>query len=119
MTRKSLSDILHNSDRESLSRAWDETKAAEDFAPLPAGEYVCHAIAADPFNAKLKGTPGVKLAFRVIEGEHVGRQVWHDCWLTPAALSQTKRDLGKLGITALEQLEKPLPPGATSKEMMI
>jgi len=111
MARKSLSDILHNGERENLSRAWGETQAAEDFAPLPAGEYACHVIAADPFNAKTKGTPGVKIAFKVIEGDHQGRQVWHDCWLTPAALSQSKRDLGKLGVTSLEQLERPLPPG--------
>ena len=111
MARKSLSDILHGSDRESISRQWGETKAAEDFVPLPPGEYTCHVIAADPFNAKTKGTPGVKIVFKVIEGDHQGRHVWHDCWLTPAALSQSKRDLGKLGVTALEQLERPLPPG--------
>lgn len=109
--RRMLSDILHGSDRDRLQDAWNETQAAEDFAPLPGGEYVCYAVAADPFNAKTKGTPGVKIAFKIIEGEHTGRQVWHDCWLTPAALSQTKRDLGKLGIMALEQLERPLPPG--------
>jgi hypothetical protein len=55
------------------------------------------------------------LAFKIIEGEHVGRQVWHDVWLTPAALAQTKRDLGKLGVTTLEQLERPLPPGIRCK----
>jgi hypothetical protein len=111
MTRKSLSDILRNGDRENLSRAWDETEAAEEFSPLPSGDFVCRLIAADPFNAKTRGTPGVKLVFRVIEGEHKGRQIWHDCWLTPAALAQTKRDLVKLGVSSLEQLERPLPPG--------
>ncbi len=115
MTRKLLSDILRGSDRENLSRAWRETQAAEDFAPLPPGEYVCHVIAADPFNAKTKGTPGVKIAFKVIEGDHQGRQAWHDCWLTPAALSQSKRDLGKLGVTSFEQLELPLPLGIRCK----
>jgi hypothetical protein len=53
----------------------------------------------------------VKLAFKVIDGEHVGRRVWHDCWLTPAALAQSKRDLLKLGIDRLERLEQPLPQG--------
>src|SRR5208283_1252323 len=115
MARKSLSDVLHGSDRETISQAWRETEAAKDFAPLPAGEYTCHVIAADPFNAKTKGTPGVKIVFRVIEGDHQGRHVWHDSWLTPAALSQSKRDLGKLGVTALEQLERPLPPGIRCK----
>ena len=35
-----------------------------------------------------------------------GRSTW---WMTPAAMPQTKRDLGKLGVTSLEQLENPLP----------
>jgi hypothetical protein len=110
--RKNLSDILANGDRESLSRAWGEAKAADDYGtPLDPGDYVCHLVAADLFNAQTKGTPGIKLAFRVIEGEHAGRRVWHDCWLTPAALPQTKRDMLKLGIDRLEQLESPLPPG--------
>jgi len=32
-------------------------------------------------------------------------------WLTPAALPMSKRDLGKLGVTSIEQLEQPLPAG--------
>jgi hypothetical protein len=63
------------------------------------------------FTSKTKGTAGYKLAFRVLEGDHQGRQFWHDVWLTPAALPMAKRDLTKLGVTALEQLERPLPPG--------
>jgi hypothetical protein len=109
--RKSLSDILLNGQRESLTRAWGEAKAAEDFAPLPPGEYVARIIAGELFTSKTKGTAGYKLAFRVLEGDHQGRHFWHDVWLTPAALPMAKRDLAKLGVTALEQLERPLPPG--------
>jgi hypothetical protein len=110
--RKSLSDILHQGDRESLSRAWGETKAAGDFAPLPSGEYVARIVVAELFTSKAKGTPGYRLGFRVLEpADHQGRQFWHEVWLTPAALPMAKRDLGKLGVTALEQLERPLPPG--------
>ena len=46
-----------------------------------------------------------------MEGEHAHRVVWHDVWLSEAALPMAKRDLGKLGITSLEQLERPLPAG--------
>jgi len=109
--RKSLSDILREGDRQNLSRAWGETKAAEDFAPLPSGEYVARIVGGELFTSKTKGTAGYKLAFRVLEGEHADRQFWHDVWLTPAALPMAKRDLAKLGVTALEQLERPLPPG--------
>ncbi len=113
--RKSLSDILHNGDRESLSRAWGETQAAEDFAPLPSGEYVARIVGGELFTSKTKGTAGYKLAFRVLDGDHQGRQFWHDVWLTPAALPMAKRDLAKLGVTSLEQLERPLPPGIRCK----
>ena len=115
MQRKSLSDILREGDRQSLSRAWGETKAAEDFAPLPSGEYVARIVGGELFTSRTKNTAGYKLAFRVLEGDHQGRQFWHDVWLTPAALPMAKRDLGKLGVTALEQLERPLPPGIRCK----
>ena len=111
MARKSLSDILHGSDRETISQAWGETKAAEDFAPLPPGEYVARIVGGDLSTSKTKGTPSYKLTFRVLEGDFAGRRFWHDVYLTPAALPMAKRDLGKLGVTALEQLERPLPPG--------
>jgi len=111
MTRKSLSDILREGDRQNLSRAWGETQAAEDFAPLPSGEYVARIVGGELFTSRNKGTAGYKLTFKVLEGDHQGRQFWHDVWLTPAALPMAKRDLGKLGVTAIEQLERPLPPG--------
>ena len=111
MTRKSLSDILHGSDREIITQQWGETKAAEDFVPLPSGEYVARIVGGELFTSKTKDTAGYKLTFKVSEGEFAGRYFWHDVWLTPAALPMAKRDLGKLGVTALEQLEGPLPPG--------
>jgi hypothetical protein len=112
MTRKLLSEILHGSDEDRIRDAWARTEAAEDYGtPLPSGEYTCHVVGCDPFNARQKGTPGVRLAFKVIEGEHAGRRAWHDCWLTEAALPQTKRDLAKLAVTTLDQLERPLPQG--------
>jgi hypothetical protein len=107
--RKSLSEILSNGSGESLRKAWDSTAAAGEFAPLPAGDYTAHVAGLELFNARTKNTPGVKITFKVIGGENAGRLLWHDCWLTEAALPQTKRDLAKLGITALEQLERPLP----------
>lgn len=108
--RRRLSDILANGQSGNLRDAWNRTEAAADFAPLPAGTYTARVVSGELFNAK-SGTPGYKLAFRVLEGEHAGRQFWHDLWLTPAALPMSKRDLGKLGVTSIEQLEQPLPAG--------
>ncbi|HBI43528.1 MAG TPA: hypothetical protein DDY78_11840 [Planctomycetales bacterium] len=109
--RKKLSDILHNSERESLAETWKRTEAAADFAPLPAGEYLFRILSGELFTSKQRSTPGYKLTLEVTEGEYESRRAWVDLWLTPAALPMTKRDLAKLGITSLEQLEKPLPAG--------
>jgi hypothetical protein len=47
----------------------------------------------------------------VTEGDFEGRRAWCDFWLTAAALPMTKRDLAKIGVTDLAQLEQPLPVG--------
>ena len=108
--RKKLADILLNSECETLGRIRETTKAAEDLKPLPSGEYRCIIASGELFNAK-SGTPGYKLKLVVVQGEHVDRVVWHDLWLSEAALPMTKRDLRKLEITSPEQLERPLPEG--------
>jgi hypothetical protein len=108
--RKRLSDILMNPERERLERTWSTTKAADDLKPIPAGEYRCRVVSGELFNAR-GGTPGYKLTLEVLDGEHAGRRLWHDIWLTDAAMSMAKRDLGKLGVEHLSQLERPLPVG--------
>ncbi|HUY35375.1 MAG TPA: DUF669 domain-containing protein [Pirellulales bacterium] len=111
MARKSLSDILRAGDRETLADAWGRTEAAGELEPLPAGEYVAAIERGELFTSKTKCTPAYKLTLRVVEGEHADRRLWCDVWLTPAALPVAKRDLSKLGITDLDQLERPLPEG--------
>jgi hypothetical protein len=108
--RKKLEDILHNSERERLAQNWTTIKAADDLKPIPAGEYRCRITDGSLFKSA-KDTLGYKLTLEVLDGEHVGRRVWLDFWLTEAALPFTKRDLAKLGIDKTEQLERPLPDG--------
>jgi hypothetical protein len=109
--RKRLTDILLlNSDRERLEKAWRETQAAAEFAPLPKGDYTFRILSGELFTSK-RGTAGYKLTLEVTEGDFEGRRAWCDFWLTPAALPMTKRDLAKIEITDLNQLELPLPPG--------
>ena len=108
--RKRLSDILPSGDRENLARLWDSTKAADDLGLLPAGEYRCRILDGTLSTAKT-GTPGYKITFEIVDGEHAGRRIWHDIWITPAALSMAKRDLSKIGVTRFDLLERPLPPG--------
>jgi hypothetical protein len=109
--RKKLSDILRGSTRETLAKQWKDAEAAKDLAPVPPGEYLFRILSGELFMSKEKQTPGYKLTLEVTEGEHEGRRCWHDVWLTQAALPMAKRDLAKIGVADLEQLEKPLPPG--------
>lgn len=106
-SRPSLSEVLKGGDG-TFRDNWSTTEAAGDDAPIPRGEYECHAITGELFNAKTT-TPGYKITFKVLTGEHIGRLVWHDVWLSPAALPRAKRDLAKLGIKEPEQMERPLP----------
>jgi hypothetical protein len=109
--RKKLSDILQQGGgREQLASLWKTTAAAAEFAPLPKGEYTFRILAGELFTAK-RGTPGYKLTLEVTEGDFEGRRAWCDFWLTQPALPMTKRDLAKIGVTDLDQLEKPLPAG--------
>ena len=109
--RRRLSDVLASSERGSIDQAWEETAAAADMGPLPAGRYVAKAMSGELFNSR-QGTAGYKLALVVAEPpQFAGRRIWCDLWLTPAALPNTKRDFSKIGITTLEELERPLPDG--------
>jgi hypothetical protein len=104
--RRKLSDLFLGG-AEKAADAWDKAAPAEEFKPLPPGEYDATIVRGE-LSTSRKGTPGYKLSFEVTAGKHAGRRFWHDVWLTPAALPLAKRDLLKLGITEFKQLEQPL-----------
>lgn len=105
-----LTDILREQGSlNSINSAWESTAAAGDFDCLPKGDYVADIVKGDAIESRSKGTPGYRLTFQVTQGDHAGGRFWHECWFTEAAMSRTKRDLGKLGIKSLTDLEKPLP----------
>src|SRR4051794_10737093 len=106
--RKRLADILLNSERDRIAGIWANAKPADDLKPIPPGEYRSRIVDGTLFTAK-SGTHGYKLTLEVTEGEHAGRRLWWDCWLSEAAIPLAKRDLERLGVTDLEQLESPLP----------
>lgn len=108
-----LSDILHGGS--DFNAQWDATEAAGDLGPVPKGVYDCHATKGELHSSRPKSTPGYKIEFTILDGEYKGRKLWQDCWLTAAALGQSKRDLGKLGITSPEMMEQPLPKGIRCK----
>ena len=100
----SLNDLLNND----LRTAFDNTTAADDFQPLPNGAYEMEVASIVQAESKT-GKPKCVVKWRAIDGEYVGRFVWQDLWLTPAALPMAKRELKKLGITQFADIGKPLP----------
>ena len=113
--RKKLSDILSGSEVESLQQIFDAAPILPDYAALPAGQYDAVIVAGELFTAKTKGTRGYKLTLEISSGEHKGRKIWHDIWLTALAIGTpgkpgpSKRELTKIGVTHLSQLDRPLP----------
>jgi hypothetical protein len=54
----------------------EKVEPAQDFAPLPAGEYIAMAIGSE-FKATVKGDGEyLQLCWEVIDGEHNGRRLW-------------------------------------------
>jgi hypothetical protein len=101
-----------------IAEAWATAPVAAEFEPLPAGTYVCRAESGERFCAK-SGTPGYKITFSILDGEHAGRRVWLDSWLSTAALPYTKRDLAKFNITEPGQLDEPFPRGFRCKVAVV
>lgn len=111
-----LSDILSsNGDGDDIRDLWNDAEVADEFGTLPPDEYIARIVSGELATSRKNSTPHFKLTFKVLEGDYRDRQFWYDIWLTEAALPMAKRDLAKLGITELEQLEQPLPKGIRSR----
>lgn len=89
---------------------WDQVETADDFGtPIPAGKYQCIWRKGELTTSR-KGTPSYKMTLEVETGDHAGRKLWFDIWLTAASKTIAKRDLERLGITnPKEQLKQPIP----------
>jgi hypothetical protein len=106
MSRQSLTGILNGD----LAAAFNAAAPATDGLPPITDSPVLCAVSGG-LKTSRGGTPGYTLVFEVVEGQFTGRRLYHDLWLTPAAMPLAKRDLARLGITTAEQLTKPIPPG--------
>jgi hypothetical protein len=107
--RKKLADILK--DMTGFESTWESTTPAPDSSnPISVGEYICRLTDGQPGEART-GTPFFKVTLKVIEGAFSGRLVWHNFYLTPKALPYIMRELGKIGLTTLGQLDAPFPAG--------
>ena len=97
-----------------LDKAWTGATPAAPGAtfaePIPEGTKVKLAVVEQEFALiGAKATPDCKVVFEVMEGDFIGRKVWHDFWLTSGNAPYLKRDLGILGWKGdrLTQLTNP------------
>ncbi len=112
--RPRLDDILAGSAGgfDSFDDLWNNTEAAPDDEPLPAGMYKCLVVSGGLSRSKGKGTPTYKLTLEVIEPHAFARRrVWADIWITPLSIERSKRELAKLGVITPAQVREPLRPG--------
>lgn len=105
---KKLSDIVK--DVAGLREKWAVTKPAADLDPLPRGEYAYALKDIRPDESK-RGTPRLKITLTVTQGEYTGRAVFHDAYLTEAALPYTLRSLGKVGLGDQDAIDRGVRPG--------
>lgn len=101
-----------------LYTKFDSVEAAAENELLPPAWYTCRLDDIRPDQSAKKLTPSVTLEWTVIEGDHAKRKVWQSLWLTENALSRTKRDLAKLGITNLDQIEDGITAKITASVLV-
>lgn len=91
-----------------LSNLWNSTEPAAERVPLPPGPYECLLSNCERVVSR-NGTLGCTLTFRIHQGEYGGRCVFENLWFTERGMPYARRDLRKLGIERVEQLDQPLP----------
>lgn len=108
--RKKLSEIVSGSSGGGnwINGNWGDIAPAPEFGPIPPGIYIGHLIEKRPDVART-GTGTIKLVFAISEGDHKGRRLWYDVWLTDKNKANAVRDFQKLGIQGKDQIDAPLP----------
>ena len=86
-----------------IKELWDNTPVdtTTTYEPLEGGVYEAELISKKRHLAK-SGTEGVKLEWKVLNGQYAGRRVWQDLWITERSIAFTKRQLYKLQIFDLD-----------------
>jgi hypothetical protein len=89
-----------------------------DPAPLPAGWHACEFIRGGVGQSK-NGKQRFELRAKLTEGEHAGRVVYDDFYLTPAAWWKSKPILDKLEIKSPGRVRRGLPPGLLGRVRLV
>jgi len=64
----------------------------------PPGDYAVKCVRAELTTSSEKDTPGVRVTFRILSGEHKGGEVTDTAWLTPKSLWRLRNMLEAMGI---------------------
>lgn len=101
-----------------MDQAWAGTEAAapgaSQFGPLPRGaEVKVFVLEQNCARVGQNETAVCKVTFEVAEGEHVGKRIWHDFWVTMKNIGYLKRDLGILSWKG-EKISQLMDPNDSS-----
>jgi hypothetical protein len=107
---RKLTDILQGHDLEELTRRFDHTEPAAELEPVPPGRYEVDFVDGE-VRWSSRGTLGYTCKFEISAGDFRGQRLWHTLWLSDDAMAYSLRDLKKLGISSLAQMEQLVPPG--------
>jgi hypothetical protein len=83
-------------------KAFQEAEA-QATGPVPAATYNVVAVEGKFARSHRKGTPSYKLKVEIADGDHKGRVLWHDYYLTPAARAASKGALAQFEVKDVSQ----------------
>jgi len=87
---------------------------ANGVGPLPAGDYVAELVSGKLGQSR-GGTRRYELRAKIVEGEHAGKMIFDDWYLTTAAMWKSGPLLKALGIDNPEKLRRELPAGLLAR----
>ena len=116
MARKSLADILMNSERDRLERSWSTAKAADDLKPIPAGEYRCRDRQRRVVHVEVAARPATSSRSKCSTASTPGGGSGTMSGSREAALAMAKRDLGEARHRAASSnWSGPFPKASSSR----
>jgi hypothetical protein len=89
---------------------YDRYNSCTDLSP---GTYTARVEASHVVYSHTTKNVGVTIRWQLVE-RFEGRRAWRTLWLSPAAISRSKRELTRLGVHKVASLDNdpPVPPGA-------
>ena len=83
---------------------------AQDFTPIPDGEYLAQLVEVDENKTTRDGDPMWSVRWQVLEGEHAGRYVFDNLVFSAKALKRVKLVFSRLGLDVAKDQEVDWTP---------